>query len=335
MSIANTLSVPRPGADPEPREFTLPDLNAWDIEVEVTHCGLCASDLHLADGDFGDASVFPQVCGHEIVGTVRAIGSEMTGWRVGERVGIGWQKGACFKCEFCLKGEEQHCIDARLTCCSGEIGGFADIVRCDGRFAYAIPEAISSAEAAPLLCAGHTTYTALMRHARPGAKVGVLGIGGLGHLAVQFADKMGCEVTAISGSPAKADEAYAYGADSFLNFRDALQRAAAAFSLDFLLVTSPRVEDWDAVFDLMRPHGIVGVAGMTEPATVNIVAMMERTLTLTTVNAGSRNDMRDMLAFCARNGVRPTIETLPMNELPKAFERLRSGEVRYRAVLTT
>lgn len=325
MSIANTYSVPRAGANPEPRETTLPRLKAMDIEVGITYCGLCASDLHLADGDFGDMSVFPQVCGHEIVGTVRAVGSDKTERRVGERVGIGWQKGACFKCEACLAGEEQHCPEARLTCCSGEVGGFADIVRCDARFSYTVPEVISSAEAAPLLCAGHTTYTALMRHARPASRVGVLGIGGLGHLAVQFADKMGCDVTAISGSPAKAEEAYTHGADSFLDVQDAVQRARRTSSLDFLLVTTPSIEDWDAVFGLMRPHGVVCVAGMTEPATVDIVAMMERTLTLTTANAGSRNDMRDMLAFCARTGVRPVIEEMPMTDLDEAFERLRSG----------
>ena len=171
------------------------ELGPNDVEIRVSHCGICHSDVHLVDGDWG-ASSYPMVPGHEIVGTVAAAGPAVRQLAVGQRVGVGWQCGACLECEWCVSGQENLCAQEEATCVERP-GGFAERIRVDGRFAFPIPDALRSEHAAPLLCGGVTVYAPLARFARPSLRVGVIGIGGLGHLALQFARAMGCEVTAL------------------------------------------------------------------------------------------------------------------------------------------
>ncbi len=191
----------------EPRE-----LGPFDLEIAISHCGICHSDIHMLDNDWG-MSTYPLVPGHEIIGTVRQAGSAVTKFTAGRRVGVGWQRSSCMECEWCVGGMETCCAGQQATCV-GHHGGFAEAIRTDSRFAFAIPEDLPSAAAAPLLCGGVTVYTPLRDAVRPSSRVGVIGIGGLGHMAIRFARAFGCEVTAFSTSPAKEEEARRLGAST-------------------------------------------------------------------------------------------------------------------------
>ena len=229
-----------------------------DVDVKVSHCGICHSDVHLIDNDWG-ISHYPLVPGHEIVGTVAATGEAVEQLNIGERVGVGWQSGSCLRCEWCLNGYENLCRSKVLTCVRRH-GGFADFVRTDSRFTFSIPESLGSAGAAPLLCAGVTVYAPMRRYGvRPHHHVGVIGIGGLGHLALQFAHAMGCEVTAFSTNPEKKDDAAAFGADHFVMSRDPSQMRNAAQTLDFILSTATAPLPWTAYVEALRPNGTLTI----------------------------------------------------------------------------
>jgi uncharacterized zinc-type alcohol dehydrogenase-like protein len=233
-----------PKAKLEPITFEAPPLGENGVEIAVTHCGLCGSDVHLinSDGAYASFTAYglgkPQVCGHEVIGTVTGLGGAVTHLKLGQRAGIGWQNRACHACEWCKAGDEQLCGTAGCTCCEGSMGGFADYIRiADGKFAFAIPDALDSAATAPLLCGGVTVWTPLVQQTKEGDRVGVLGLGGLGHMAIKFASALGRNVTALSGSTAKQAEAMALGAHAFVAHSDAPALEAVAGSLDFLLVT--------------------------------------------------------------------------------------------------
>ena len=285
--------------------YRSPPLRPMDVEIQVTHCGLCSSDLHLIDGHWGDASVYPQVCGHEVIGRISAVGENVAGLRPGQRVGVGWYRSACLACEFCLRGQEQHCPCLIATCTHGEHGGLADYMHCDSRFVFPIPSALSSEHAAPLLCAGVTVHTALKRATEPNMVVGIVGIGGLSHLAVQFAAKRGCHVTALSSSPHKERDALTLGAKRFVDLSEPVECKRVRNALDYILVTSSVACDWPTIIDMLRPCGTLCFAGMPPPVTFDIASMMYKTLSITTANVGGRRDILDTLDFAAARGVRP------------------------------
>ena len=205
----------------------------------------CAgSDVHLinSDGGYADFTAYavgkPQICGHEVIGCVTAMGPAVADLKVGQRVGIGWQNGACHECEWCKRGDEQLCSAVKATCCEGQMGGFADYIRiADSKFAFAIPDECDSATTAPLLCGGQTVWTPLVQQTKQSDKVGVLGLGGLGHMAIKFASALGRTVTALSSTTSKKEEALALGAHTFVAHGDDAAMAEAASSLDFILVT--------------------------------------------------------------------------------------------------
>lgn len=310
-----------------------PPLPCTHVRIQISHCGLCASDLHLIDGDWGDASVYPLVCGHEVVGHISQLGAEVKGLQAGQRVGVGWYKSACLECEFCQMGDEQHCSALVATCTHGQHGGLADYLTCDSRFVFAIPPALASEHAAPLLCAGVTVYTALKHATRPGMAVGIVGVGGLGHLALQFASRSGCRVTAFSSTASKRDEALLLGASRFIDMTDAHARTGLGEGLDFILVTSAAACDWPSLIARLRPRGTLCFAGMPPPVTLDVSAMMYKTLSVTTANVGGRQDIRDTLAFAAEHQIQPWVQLWPMDQVNQAIDQLRLGRVRYRAVL--
>ena len=228
----NAYAAKAPGAPLEPYTFEAPPLPATGVEVKVTHCGLCGSDVHLwrADGDYKDftgwaAGQKVQICGHEAVGEVTAVGSAVTHLKVGQRCGVGWQCGSCHSCEYCLRGDEQLCQAGNgvdCTCAGGNAGAFADYLRIkDAGFAFALPDALDAAATAPLLCGGQTVWTPLRQQTKAGDRVGVLGLGGLGTMAITFASKLGCEVTALSSSDSKKRAALDLGATKFVAHADA------------------------------------------------------------------------------------------------------------------
>ncbi|MCA9913041.1 MAG: NAD(P)-dependent alcohol dehydrogenase [Anaerolineae bacterium] len=315
----------------QPFSYEAEDLGAFGAEVEISHCGVCHSDLHLADGDWGTQH-FPMVPGHEIIGTVKRLGSAADATLLGQRVGIGWQRSSCLHCEWCMTGQENLCRESVDTCV-GHYGGFAQQIITDSRFMHPIPEALSSENAAPLLCAGITVYSPLARYADHTSRVGIIGIGGLGHLALQFADKMGCEVTAFSSSESKQDEALELGADHFVNGRDESAMKSARGSLDLLICTAPYNLDWAAYLRTLRPNAtLCFVANSGEPISFNVGRIFSNQ-SVAGSSIGGRQMMRDMLDFAARQKINTWTETLPMDSVNTAFERLRSNDVRYRFVL--
>ena len=316
----------------EPFDYEPVPLGPHDVEIRISHCGICHSDVHLVDGDWG-VGTYPMVPGHEIAGTVAALGPEVRHLERGARVGVGWQRGACLACEACGRGEENLCASEEATCV-GHHGGFAEAIRVDSRFAFPIPEALASEAAAPLLCGGITVYSPLRRWVRPSMRVGVVGIGGLGHLAVQFARVMGCEVTAISSSPDKETEARGFGAHHFVATQEPKALRSAAASLDFVLSTVFLPPDWKGLLGALRPNGVLCFVGApAEPLKLSVGALLGGQKTITASVIGGRPAIREMLEFAARHVVAPKTQVRSLAEADKALGEVREGLARYRVVL--
>lgn len=321
------------GAPLAPFDYEPAALGPHDVEIDISHCGICHSDLHLIDNDWM-TSAYPLVPGHEIVGSVAEKGALVSHVEVGARVGVGWQCGSCLHCEWCERGDENLCANAVHTCV-GRPGGFADRIRVDGRFAFAIPDAMGSEAAAPLFCGGITVYSPIAQHARPGSRVGVIGIGGLGHLAIRFAHAFGCEVTAFSSTAAKEEEARALGAHHFVSSIDDRALKAQRESLDLIVSTVNAPLDWKRYVNALRPDGVLSFVGaIAEPLTIPTGILLARRRSISGSPIGGRVAMREMLDFAARHGIGAQVETLPMSEVNTALARLRRNDVRYRFVLS-
>ncbi|MBX3191877.1 MAG: NAD(P)-dependent alcohol dehydrogenase [Labilithrix sp.] len=301
----------------------------YDVDVEIAHCSVCHSDVHLLDGDWGDVAR-PLVPGHEIVGRVVSAG-ESAGLAEGTWVGIGWQAGSCGACGACLSGREQLCTGGKVRTCVGRPGGFATRVRADARFCFALPPEIDRATVAPLLCAGLTVFSPLERlGVGRGKRVGVVGVGGLGHLAIRFARAMGADVIGFDPDLGKRDLARDLGASDLVDPRGPLPQGA----LDLLLVTThaPLVwDDWMRALDLEGTACVVGVAaGKLE---VSFDPLMDEQKSITGSVIGSPATMRRMLAFAAAHGIAPIVERMPLAEVNEAIARVRQGKARMRVVL--
>lgn len=313
-----------------PFEYDPGPLGDQEVEVAVTHCGICHSDLSMLDNEWG-MTAYPFVPGHEVVGTVAALGKGVTTLRTGQRVGIGWLCGACGVCEWCGRGKDHLCAQQKGTIV-GHHGGYADRVRSEARYAIPIPEGLSSAEAAPLLCAGSTVYSPLVhQNVRAGMKAAVVGIGGLGHLAIQYLTKFGCDVTAISGTASKAADARRLGATDFLLTGDL---AKAAWRFDVILDTVSGDLPWAALIETLRPEGKLVICGV--PASemkFGAFPLIGTERSVVGGRLGSAEDTKAMLAFSAAQQVKPMIETFGMKDANKALDHVRAGKARYRAVL--
>lgn len=313
-------------------EYDAGELGAWEIELAVTHCGVCHSDLHLIDDDW-ELTRYPLVPGHEIVGTVVARGAAATHLEVEQRVGVGWQRGSCMNCPWCVRGEEACCPEQHATCVEHH-GGFADRVRVDSRFAYPLPESLRSEIAAPLLCAGHTVFTPLYRYVKSHHTVGVMGIGGLGHLALQFARAMGCHVVAFSSSPQKELEAHRFGAHEFVLEGDRNQMRHAAGTCDYILNTVSAQIDWGAFMNVLRPQGtLIVLGGPPGDVAVPVISLIDGDRGIRGSATGSRTTMREMLSFAVHHGIAPKVEVMPMRDVNAALQRVRENKARYRVVL--
>lgn len=309
-------------------------LGSKEVEIAITHCGICHSDLHLISNDWG-ISQYPFIPGHEIVGTVAAIGNEVHGLEVGQRVGLGWQSNSCGVCEWCMQGLENLCLAAEGTCVHRN-GGYAERVRANARFVVPIPDALESEHAAPLLCGGITVYNPLRTHGiNPSSRVGVIGIGGLGHIAIQFARVFGAEVTAFSTSAAKEEEARALGAHHFVNSRESKALKETASTLDFILSTVNADQDWGTYVQALRPTGTLCFVGVPpSPVTVHAFPLISGLRSICGNPTGSPFRLREMLDVAARHGVKASTECFPMAKANEAIEKVKKNKVRYRAVLT-
>jgi uncharacterized zinc-type alcohol dehydrogenase-like protein len=333
MSQIQGLAAHAAGAELLPFKYEPGELGLQEVEIAITHCGVCHSDLHLIANDWG-VSQYPFIPGHEIVGKVAAVGAGVSSLTVGQRVGLGWQSNSCGVCEWCTRGMENLCPAAEATCVHRH-GGYADRVRANVRFVLPIPDALESEQTAPLLCAGITVYNPLRTHGiNPSSRVGIIGIGGLGHLAIQFAHVFGAEVTAFSTSPAKEEEALALGAHHFVNSLESKAIKEVAGSLDFVLSTINADQDWGIYLQTLRPTGTLCFVGIPpSPITVHTFALISGLRSISGSPTGSPVQLKEMLDVAARHGVKAKTELFPMAQANAAIDKVKKNKVRYRAVL--
>jgi uncharacterized zinc-type alcohol dehydrogenase-like protein len=333
MAQIQGLAAHAAGAELLPFHYDPGALGPQDVEIGISHCGVCHSDIHLIMNDWG-MSQYPFIPGHEVIGRVMAVGSHVKGLEKGQRVGLGWQSSSCGVCEWCVKGMENLCAQAEATCVRRH-GGYADRVRADARFVIPVPEALESENASPLLCGGITVYSPLRTHGiNASSRVGIVGIGGLGHLAIQFARAFGAEVTAFSTSAGKEEEARALGAHRFVNSRDSKALKEATGCFDFILNTANADQDWSTYIQALRPTGTLCFVGVP-PSAVTLAAfpLISGRRTVCGSPIGSPHQLREMLDVAARHGVKAKTEVFPMAKANEAIEKVKKNKVRYRAVL--
>jgi len=312
-----------------------------DVQIAIAWCGVCHSDLHTARNEWRN-TIYPCVPGHEIVGTVSAIGSEVTGFKVGDTVGVGCMVDSCRHCAACNDGEEQYCEHGFTGTYNGRgqqntWGGYSQSIVVDEGFVLHIRhDASQLAAVAPLLCAGITTYSPL-RHwgAGPGKKVGIVGLGGLGHMGVKLAHAMGAEVVLFTTSPGKVADGKRLGADAVVISKDPAQMAAHAGSFDFILDTVAAPHDLDALLALLKRDAtlcLVGAPAEPHPSPTVFNLILKRRQLAGSLIGGIR-ETQEMLDFCAERGIVSDIETIPMADINAAYERMLKGQVKYRYVI--
>ena len=321
-----------------PLEFQRRDLRPDDVAVRVTHVGVCHSDLHAVEALAPGAG--PLVPGHEFVGEVTAVGEEVTRFAVGEAVAVGNIVDSCGVCANCLAHREPYCVQFPATTYGGRDlrdgtptqGAYSTEYVVRDAFVYALPAGLDPAGVAPLMCAGVTTWSPLRRAGvGPGLQVGIVGLGGLGHLAVKFAVALGARVTVFTTSVAKADDARGLGAHDVVVSRDEAAMAAVAGTLDFVLDTASGAHDLGPYLATLRLDGTLCVLGLPESYAVSPMSLLGRTLTVS--GSGGTAETREMLGFCDEHGLTADVEVLPFDEVNTAFERLARNDVRYRFVL--
>lgn len=337
MTTTRAYAVDTAGAEPRPVDVDLGPLAPLAVEIDVTHVGICSSDVGRIDDDYGLGG-FPLVAGHEAIGVVRDIGSAVDAGAlsVGQRVGIGAIGGSCFACEWCLSGRHHLCSRRDDVILRGMGGAFTTVLRAsDWRHVQPIPDAISSAEAAPLMCAGSTVFPQLSRLGiRATDRVAVVGIGGLGHLALQFLSAWGVDVTAISSSTDKEDDARSFGATAFLDANDARALGRAAESFDVVVSTVSGSLPWNDYLSLVRPEGTLALLGLpTRTIEVDPLALLPSAKRIVGGVPGGPTENARMLEFAARTGVRPVVQVYPLARLGDAIAAVRDGSARYRAVI--
>jgi alcohol/geraniol dehydrogenase (NADP+) len=307
-------------------------LGAEEVEVAVEHCGLCHSDLSVWLNEWGNAQ-FPAILGHEVVGRVAAVGANAKAVAVGQRVGVGWFSGSDMHCRQCMSGNHHLCPQGQLTIV-GHRGGFATHIRAHWAWIIALPEKLNFGDAGPLLCGGITVFNPLMTHAKPTDRVGILGIGGLGHMAVKFAAAYGCDVTAFTSSESKFDEAKGFGANHVVSSRDSAAIKKLAGSFDLLISTVNVKLDWDAMINTLGPNGRLHVVGaVLEPLPVAAFSLILQQRCVSGSPTGSPVAIGTMLEFASRHDIVPQTEHFSMSKINDAVARLQSGKARYRIVL--
>lgn len=303
-----------------------------EVEVAVEHCGLCHSDLSVLNNDWG-ISQYPAILGHEVVGRITAVGTNAKGLKVGQRVGVGWNSGSCMHCQQCMSGGHHLCPQVQPTIV-GHRGGFASHVRSHRAWVIPLPDKLNFADAGPLLCGGITVFAPLVRFAKPTDRVGIIGIGGLGHMAVKFAAAYGCEVTAFTSSESKLEEAKGFGAKHALSSTDTPGIRKLGGRLDLLISTVNVPLDWDAMIGTLAPKGRLHVVGaVLEPIPVAAFSLIMQQRSVSGSLTGSPAEIATMLDFASRHGIAPQTEHFPMSSINQAFARLESGKARYRIVL--
>lgn len=322
-----------PKKDLEPYSFEVESAQDFQCLIQVLACGICHSDLHMLDNDFG-MSNYPLVLGHEVIGEVVEVGTQVNHLKPGDRVGVGWQASACLHCRDCLRGNENLC-DENQGLIVGRQGGFADYLLVDSRFAFPIPNGIKTEVAGPLLCGGITVYSAL-RYAgmSSGQEIGIMGVGGLGHMAVQFASKLGNRVTVFTTSQDKADFATQLGADEAIVVEKGVLPPAPSRPLNILLSTVPANLDWSAYIDFLDSDGTLTFVGVPDaPLNIPLFPLLMKRRRILASPIGGRAIMMEMLSIAEQFKIEPIVEVFPMEKVNEAIQKVRDNQVRYRAVL--
>ena len=341
MLTVNAYAAPSADAPLEPTTITRREVGPNDVLIEIAYAGICHSDIHTVNGDWGPQP-YPLVPGHEIVGTVAEIGPEVTGHAVGDRVGVGCMVNSCGQCTNCRNGDEQYCAEGMVPTYGGADrdgtitqGGYSTHVVVDAGFVLSVPESLDFAAAAPLLCAGITTYSPLRRWgAGPGRKVAVVGLGGLGHLAVKIAAAMGAEVTVLSQSLKKKEDGLRLGAEHYYATSDPATFEQLAGSFDLVLNTVSAVIDVDAYLSLLTVDGaLVNVGAPAEPLSLNVFSLIGGRRTYAGSMIGGIAETQEMLDFCAEHGIVPETELISADRVNEAYERVLASDVRYRFVI--
>jgi D-arabinose 1-dehydrogenase-like Zn-dependent alcohol dehydrogenase len=337
MATMRAVQIPSADADFELVEREIPTAGPGEAVVRVHACGVCHSDSFAKTGQYPGVS-HPLVPGHEIAGEVSALGDGVQGWEIGQRVGVGWFGGNCGYCEWCRRGSLIDCENMEIPGITID-GGYADYVLVRATALASMPEDLSDEDAAPLLCAGITTFNALRQSGAPsGGRVAILGVGGLGHLGVQFAARLGYETIAIARGEDKQELALKLGAHHYIDSTagDPGEALAALGGADVILSTVTNSDAMAAVFGGLRPQGSLVVVGASmDPINVPAAALIGGGKTITGHASGTARDSEDTLNFSVLHGVRPMIETYPLEQAAQAYEKMMSGDARFRAVITT
>ncbi|MGP5727290.1 NAD(P)-dependent alcohol dehydrogenase [Arthrobacter rhombi] len=343
MLTVNAYAAPAANEPLIPTTLQRRDVGVNDVLIDIKYAGICHSDIHTVQGDWGDQH-YPLTPGHEIVGYVSEVGSQVTNHQVGDQVGVGCLVNSCRDCENCRKGEEQFCTGGNVGTYGavdrdGSItqGGYSTAVVVDADFVLRIPEALDFAAAAPLLCAGITTYSPLRRwNVGPGSRVAVVGMGGLGHVGVQIAHALGAEVTVLSQTLSKQEDGKRFGADHYYATSDPETFTQLAGSFDFILNTVSAEIELDAYLSLLALDGtLTNVGAPPVPLSLNVFSLIGARRSFAGSLIGGIRETQEMLDFCAEHGVEAATELIGAEQINEAYERVQSSKVRYRAVIDT
>ena len=332
----NAAQIRKPGGDWELIERDIPDPSTGEVRVKVEACGICHSDSLVKEGLWPGLQ-YPRVPGHEIAGRIDAVGENVTAWTKGQRVGVGWHGGHCFVCEQCRRGDFAMCVNRKVTGINFD-GGYAEYMIAPATALAAIPDELPAEEAGPFMCAGVTVFNALRNSgARAGDLVAVHGIGGLGHLGVQYARQMGFETVAINRGNNKEPLARQLGAHHYIDAtaQDVVSELQKLGGARVILATAPNAQAISVLVDGLAPSGKLLVpAAPAEPLTINVFSLITRRSSVAGWYSGTARDSQDTLEFSSLSGVHPMIEKYPLDQVAEGYEQMHSGKVRFRVVLT-
>jgi uncharacterized zinc-type alcohol dehydrogenase-like protein len=333
MEKVKAYAAHEAGAKLKAFEYSLPKIDSEHVDIKVHYCGVCHSDLSMINNDWG-MTQFPLVPGHEIVGEVIAIGSEVKNLKIGDKVGMGWYSASCMQCNQCMDGKQHLCGTAEGTIV-GRHGGFADKVRGHWSWVTLLPKGLDITKAGPLFCGGITVFNPIvLSGVQPTDKVGVIGIGGLGHMAIKFLKAWGCEVTAFSSNPKKKASILKMGAHHVVDSTNPEALESIAGSLNFILNTTNVTLNWDSFLTTLAPQGKLHTVGaVLEPMAIPAFSMIMGEKSVGGSPLGSVALTRKMLDFCVRHNIYPTVEEFEMKDINDAITHLEEGKARFRIVL--
>ncbi len=329
----NAHAVLEQGGQLSKYTYEMPEVGDEEVDIKIHYCGLCHSDLSMMNNDWG-MTQYPIVPGHEIVGEVVKLGKYTKGLKVGDLVGVGWNADSCSHCNECMEGSQHLCSSLQGTIV-GRQGGFADYVRAHWSWAIPLPKGIDLKKAGPLLCGGITVFSPiLLAGVLPTHKVGVIGIGGLGHLALKFLNKWGCEVVAFSSNPDKTDAILEMGATKVINSTKPEELESIAGTLNFIINTTNVSLDWNSYLQTLAPKGTFHTVGaVLEPMDIPAFSLIAGEKAVSGSPTGSPVTMKTMLDFCVRHDIYPIVEEFEMDNVKEAISHLEEGKARYRVVL--